>query len=132
MHNLNAIVWRQSRRRPVRAAHDSAIDLHRQPFRGQAQRLEELGHTNSLPDFLLFAVYNESHFLLPRVIRQKMGLVKGRLFCGSTAQDLRIRCLSSPRPPFDCASITMAAVPAVKEGRASVKLAIPSRPARPI
>ena len=46
--------------------------------------------------------------------------------------DLRINCLSSPRPRFDCASITIAAVPAVNDGIERLKLATPSLADRPI
>src|SRR5215471_21295128 len=41
----------------------------------------------------------------------------------------RIRCLSSPRPRLDCASITMAAVPAEKGGSVILKVETPCRSA---
>jgi hypothetical protein len=127
MHYLDLVAFPKPGRYPFASAHQSPIHLDGEPFRLESEYLEKTCNMGSLCKASLFAVDRNV-----QLSSNKGFLRKGAVPRLPKPYDLRINCLSSPRPRFDCASITIAAVPAVNDGIERLKLATPSLADRPI
>lgn len=127
MHYLDLIAFPQPGRHPFASAHQSSIHFDGEPFRLESEYLEKTCNVGSFCKPSLFAVDRNVQLSSNKGILRKCA--EPRL---PKSYDLRINCLRSPRPRFDCASITIAAVPAVNDGIERLKLATPSLADRPI
>jgi hypothetical protein len=127
MHYLDLIAFPKPGRYPFASAHQSPIHFDGEPFGLESEYLEKTCDVGSLCKPSLFAV--DRNVQLSSKQRNSRKCAEPR---PPKSYDLRINCLRSPRPRFDCASITIAAVPAVNDGIERLKLATPSPADRPI